>query len=282
MCGLFGAISPKWDPSVIRTLAICNRERGTDSLGFFDSTGRMIKGASDPMQVLGQENITRWLEGSKEGTDKNDPSWFIAGHTRLGTRGAANRKNAHPFRYGNIIGSHNGMVTASMDYAVDSMILFDELNQAGGDYQLGLEGIAGYWGLSWYDGTSFYLQVNNADLHITKINDAWYYSSDDEHLIASLGYDIDTYKLKDGETYQFTFVNGEIVFKELELFVSKAVIYTKKYYSHTPCDAVPDCYEWSRSHASSVVKDLPVQEWDSEWRDSWEDYCNEEKHIVGT
>ncbi len=277
MCGLFGAISPKWDPSVIRTLAICNRERGTDSLGFFDSTGRMIKGASDPMQVLGQENITRWLDGSNNGTDKHEPSWFIAGHTRLGTRGANNRKNAHPFRYGNIIGSHNGIVQAPMDYAVDSMRLFDELNQANGDYQLGLENIPGYWGLSWYNGKSFYLQVYNGDIHIAKVDDVWYYSSDDEHLIAALGYALDIYKLKKGETYQFTSVDGNIVFKELEPFVSKATTYIKGY----PCKYTDNIeYEYYDSENNSPVESLPVHEWDADWRIAWDEYCAESE-LVG-
>ena len=47
MCGLFGGFG-KPSPSIIRGLAIANRDRGIDSLGFFDSQGRIAKHAGDP------------------------------------------------------------------------------------------------------------------------------------------------------------------------------------------------------------------------------------------
>ncbi len=294
MCGLFGAIALKWDPNVIRTLAICNRERGTDSLGFFDSTGRMIKSAKDPLQVLGQANITKWISESNLGNDKHGPSWFIAGHTRLGTRGAVNRKNSHPFRYGKIIGSHNGIVQAPANYNVDSMLLFDELNKENGKYQKAWEDISGYWGLTWYDGESFCLQVHDGTLNIVQIDGIWYYSSDEDHLVAAVGCNDGLYSLKEGETWCFTNVDGVIVHEEKEKFTSKATTY-KKYlleYSEYEKEWPPSTSYGTHKHSMgqnysqcttniSGVEEANVHDWEDEWRTAWDDYCTETEHSVG-
>ncbi len=283
MCGLFGAISPNWDKNIIRSLAICNRERGTDSLGFFDSSGRMLKGAGDPMGVLGQENISNWLRNSDEGTKNEEPSWFIAGHTRLGTRGKVNRKNAHPFRYGSIIGSHNGMVDAPVSYRVDSMYLFDELNKAKGDYNKAFDQISGYWGLSWYDGESFYLQVHSGELHLVEVDGVFYYSSDDEHLEASIGYQIQVYKIKEGETWKFSYIDGKIVSEEAEKLVVTAVKYQKYttyegYYNLETKKWISD-YSTTGSYEYATKKEEPItHDWDETWRDAWSEYCTDVEH----
>ncbi len=294
MCGLFGAIAPKWDPSVIRTLAICNRERGTDSLGFFDSTGRMIKSAKDPMEVLGQENITNWISRSNLGFDKYEPSWFIAGHTRLGTRGAANRKNSHPFRYGTVIGSHNGIVQAPETYTVDSMLLFDALNKENGDYQKAWENISGYWGLTRYDGEGFYLQLHNGTLNLVQVDDIWYYSSDEEHLIASVGCNDGIYPLKEGETWRFTCVDGVVVPEEMAKFTNKAVIYKKYVTDYSEYDSdwpettyggpqkgqKYEYYSQDTNGKPSTSEDI-VHDWEEEWIAAWDEYCTGSEHLVG-
>ena len=288
MCGLFGAISPRWDKSIIRSLAVCNRDRGTDSLGFFDSSGRMLKGAGDPMGVLCQENISNWLQNSDKGTEDLEPSWFIAGHTRLGTRGKANRKNAHPFRYGDIIGSHNGVVDAPQTYRVDSMYLFDKLNEAKGDYNTAFADISGYWGLSWYDGEAFYLQVHRGELHLAEVDGVYYYSSDDEHLIASIGYQIEVYKIKEGETWKFSYIDGKIVSEEVEKLVVTAIRYPKytnqysEYYDSGYYDSKTK--KWIKDADTTTSYDYTTQEkpvthdWDESWRVAWSEYCTESEH----
>ena len=52
MCGIFGAIGNA-NPGTIRALALINRERGMDSLGFFDSKGH-VKRAGDPLDLLAE------------------------------------------------------------------------------------------------------------------------------------------------------------------------------------------------------------------------------------
>jgi glucosamine 6-phosphate synthetase-like amidotransferase/phosphosugar isomerase protein len=120
ICGIFGAVAQpgkKINLGIVAALAWANRERGTDSLGYFDSSGRMTKRATDPATAMRDEKLQKWLKNSQ------DSAWFIAGHTRFATRGSVNRRNSHPFRYGRIIGSHNGMVGAPGKFKVDSEFL---------------------------------------------------------------------------------------------------------------------------------------------------------------
>ncbi len=208
MCGLFGAIGPGINPLIIRALAIANRSRGKESIGFFDSTGKKIKSASDPTECLTRSNFSAFIERKH---------WFIAGHTRKATRGSINKKNAHPFRFGNYIGSHNGQVTAPAEYDVDSMFLFDRLHNCKGNYSKAFEGIAGYWALTWYDGAHFYLQAHDNRLHLARKGNTWYYSSDKDHLSAALGKADEWLTLENGATIRFH-KDGRL--EKLEAFTS--------------------------------------------------------------
>lgn len=198
LCGLFGAIAPEGTQinlGIIRALTWANRERGTDSCGFFNSTGKMTKRAGDPQKVLLDAKVSKWLKASR------DSSWFIAGHTRFATRGKVNRRNSHPFRYGRIIGSHNGMCDAPNKFQVDSEYLFWALNKQRGDYNKALGEIGGYWGLSWFDGEDFYLMSHNGELAVVEVDGVWYYSSSWKHLDACTGGDC--HALGEGEVWKF-------------------------------------------------------------------------------
>ena len=155
----------------------------------------MTKRAGDPQKVLLDAKVSKWLKASR------DSSWFIAGHTRFATRGKVNRRNSHPFRYGRIIGSHNGMCDAPNKFQVDSEYLFWALNKKRGDYNKALDGIGGYWGLSWFDGEDFYLMSHNGELAVVEVDGVWYYSSSWKHLDACTGGDCHTFG--EGEVWKF-------------------------------------------------------------------------------
>lgn len=210
MCGLFGAIGPGINPLIIRALAIANRTRGKESLGLFDSSGKKIKSASDPTECLTRRNFSAFIERKH---------WFIAGHTRKATRGSLNKKNSHPFRYGNYIGSHNGQVTAPANYAVDSQYLFDRLHQCKGNYIEAFKGIQGYWSLTWFDGTHLYLQAHDNRLTLARKGNTWYWSSDKDHLNAAIGKADEWRTLDNGATIRFH-KDGRL--ETLEAFASSA------------------------------------------------------------
>ncbi len=210
MCGLFGAIGPGINPLIIRALAIANRTRGKESLGLFDSSGKKIKSAADPTECLTRSNFSAFIERKH---------WFIAGHTRKATRGVANKKNAHPFRFGNYIGAHNGQCTAPINYAVDSQYLFDKLHQNHGNYIEAFKGIQGYWALTWFDGSHLYLMAHDNKLTLARKGNTWYYSSDKDHLNAAIGKADEWLTLEDGATIRFH-KDGRL--EKLEAFKSSA------------------------------------------------------------
>ena len=268
MCGIFGAIGTSWNLGVVRALTIMNENRGSDSVGFFDSSGKMIKAAVAPSDGLRQKNISCWLERSEAET------WFVAGHTRLATRGAVNRRNSHPFRYGRIIGSHNGIIDAPTGYAVDSQYLFDTLAKHKGDYNKAWGPVCGYWGVSWSDGDYFYLQVHNGELHYCRYRGCWYYSSSAKHLESCVGHNTTIKQVSEGETLRFS-PDGTL--ETLLPFVSNAPEYWGKKYGcsnttdwwadkkKSPTSKWDTNYDYEKSTAG-------VKDFDAEWREAWASY----------
>ncbi len=195
MCGLFGAIGRGFNPFIVRALAVCNRERGTDALGFYDSQNAIFKIAHDPSAVLAGKRFRAYAK------TWND-CWYVSGHTRWGTRGQNTDTNAHPFQYGQFIGAHNGIVDAPREYAVDSQFLIDSLEFHDGNYQEALREISGYWGLSWTNGESLFLQNWEHELSICELDRIVYFSSDSDHLKIATG-QRKIHQLANGETWRF-------------------------------------------------------------------------------
>jgi hypothetical protein len=277
LCGIYGAIGKGWNLGILRALVLANENRGTDSLGFFDSTGKMIKAAVTPSEGLQQKNISAWLERSECDT------WFVAGHTRLATRGAVNRRNSHPFRYGRIIGAHNGIVDAPDGYAVDSQFLFDSLAKHKGDYNSAWGTVCGYWGVSWFDGEYFYLQVHNGELHYGQYRGVWYYSSSAKHLAQCIGHSDTIKAVGEGETIRFS-QDGKV--EVVAPFVSQAPEYWGRKYG---CSNTTEWYEGKRQGrvvytsgkgASTsrweddeyVGAGANVKDYDQDWREAWAQY----------
>lgn len=295
MCGIFGAVvvqpSKRWNEGTIRALTWSNRERGTDSLGFFDSSGKMTKGAGDPSDVLQKPRIKKWLKHSQE------TSWFISGHSRFATRGKVNRRNSHPFRYGRIIGSHNGMVDAPTKFQVDSEYLFYAINKARGDYQKGLENISGYWGLNWYDGKDFYLLCHSGELAYDIIDGILYYSSSWSHLDSCTGGNSTV--MKEGQVIRIssdgTVANSEDTNPAVKPFKSGVSKYWygsycgSSYSSHKRnystggrgSSGRKESITWQHDHNVDGYLETnanTARDYDTEWQEAWANYTSESEH----
>lgn len=153
MCGIFGTV--KAHHSHNRMLTIFNEDRGSDSVGIlFD--GNRVRCDRAATKAIMDRGLT----------DRVFMADVFLGHTRSKTHGAALKRNAHPFRYGNIVGAHNGVVSnffaLKFDYKakfpdrerefkdmdVDSQIIFWLLNEKGTD---GLKELDCYAAIWWQD-----------------------------------------------------------------------------------------------------------------------------------
>jgi len=248
----------------------------------------MTKRAGDPAEVLRGEKIQKWLKNSQGN------AWFVAGHTRFATRGKVNRRNSHPFRYGRIVGSHNGMVGAPQKFQVDSEYLFWLLNKHRGNYQKALESVSGYWGLSWYDGESFYLMMHSGELAVVEVDGVYYYSSDWKHLDSCTGGDSKV--LSEGEVWKFnpdgTIQKSTDEDSGVEKFKAGVEDYsyycgrnysasghTRNYASGGRGGSKKRNKSWWEDHEVDTVTSgssgsSDVKDYDKEWADAWSAYCS--------
>ena len=129
-------------------------QRGTDSTGvvIISSTGRHLFKTLDSSDdaVLKKE----WQTEVLNNIDKNTIS--VIGHTRAATTGDVTIRNAHPFKYGHIVGAHNGMIQNWDEIKghkdkmqVDSEIIFGRLSHL--KYKDALEELLGYYAVSFVD-----------------------------------------------------------------------------------------------------------------------------------
>lgn len=185
MCGIFGAVGRNFDPHIVRHLATLNKDRGSSSTGFFNSEGRVVKDSQSSTSFLMDEEPTKFINRAAE------KSWALIGHTRAPTRGAVNKKNAHPFSYGDIVGVHNGVIDAPAEYDVDSMYIFDQLSKHNPEeYQEALKDVGGTYVVAWFDDRTGNICILNwqGTIHFCPVNKSLLYiSSDQSHLRTALG-----------------------------------------------------------------------------------------------
>lgn len=145
MCGIFGysfkngKMSPARRAILAANLARYNDERGGDSWG--------VVGLDDD-----EPQIARGLGDLSDNAFELCEHNTLFAHTRWSSCGETNLKNAHPFKIGNIVGAHNGMIHNHEElckkyrrkFEVDSMHIFAHLNEG-----RSFEELIGYGAIEW-------------------------------------------------------------------------------------------------------------------------------------
>lgn len=192
MCGVFGfAGKPdKETAKIFRYLGFLNEQRGRHSTGFCGYTEddiSVIKDAKKATEFLSTfKNTKEILRYSKM------PFCILIGHTRQATVGAISQNNAHPFRIGKIIMTHNGHINnfqelQSLDktgFEVDSQIIGHLISTKGEKHAF--DTIRGWF-------TVPFIDINNPNILNVAVSegavfnyatrgDQVYYSSSETHL----------------------------------------------------------------------------------------------------
>lgn len=210
MCGLFG-----WDwkrdkmprreerVKLALALAMLNDERGGTSWGFAHPS---------ETDVL----VSRAMGHAVTGTSQMATFGTVMGHTRMPTRGAHTVENTHPFRFGTVIGAHNGMIynwdkmekkyPERASFEVDSMHLVAHLAEGKDVSELEGYGATTYIDTAVNNRRVFLARLTTgADLNIVSTEHGMIWSSSESHLDQALeaaGMEVKhTYKLKTHHLY---------------------------------------------------------------------------------
>jgi hypothetical protein len=174
---------------------------------YMQERGRRSWGWSDGKQVV---KATGTFEDGWNGSFAGWPQAAV--HTRQPTTGAVTEENAHPFKIGDVIGLHNGIVRNheelntkyNRECGVDSQHIFHHVSDG-----LDLSDISAYGAIVyWKDGKMYFGRFNNGDLTVAKTSVGFVFASTVYSLrksvrLAGLNKDVVYYKLKDGALYTF-------------------------------------------------------------------------------
>lgn len=182
MCGLFGAITKKdfvlskkqtdKRNSIIKGLALSMQSRGSNSTGIAGINREFYRIYKDATPAHRFVETKGFKEVLKENYD------IIIGHTRFATTGDINTKNANPFKFGDIVGVHNGHVSnyteINYNLEVDSEAIFYLLDQYKGDYKKAFPELYGDFAIAWFDLTKpnkLHLVVDNNPLYLLQVDE---------------------------------------------------------------------------------------------------------------
>lgn len=156
MCGIVALISKQpnglfaFDKDLFEEGLIADTVRGMDSTGVFGVTMKnelhVVKQGIDAITFMRSPGYKEWAA-------KISQYRAIVGHNRKATSGSIKSENAHPFKEGNIVLVHNGMLwnakELNQEVEVDSHALCHEFATKGAKETL--KNVSGAFALVWYD-----------------------------------------------------------------------------------------------------------------------------------
>lgn len=146
MCGhvgVYGKLPSLNNKTLMAFLLLLDSTRGTDGTGIY-SKGEVNK-------VVG--NVFNLLESRQWEKDVHEAPLML-GHNRQSSSGKNSTRNSHPFRFGKIVGAHNGTLSKYLlkdnaQFDVDSECLYYNIEKRG--IKETAKDMQGSWSLVWYN-----------------------------------------------------------------------------------------------------------------------------------
>lgn len=210
MCGLVG-FSGNAETSIYNALHLLgdNDDRGGHSSGLY-ANKQLYKAVGD------SKNIFPILNSYTTGG-------VLIGHTRFATHGEHTVENAHPYKYDNVVGAHNGVIKNYEEVGkkfgikktvVDSQMIFKLLSQEKKDKHLGL--FYGAKNVLYTKGDNrLYVYRRDNPLFKLETPEGTYFSSEDEGLKHIAKVNKLKTKVKEVEENKlFVYENGKLLFSQ--------------------------------------------------------------------
>lgn len=272
MCGIYGFCG-KYTADTkknIKTLGILNESRGKDSTGLAVIGNRQC---DIYKKAVNSSRFFNEFSNVNNGEIYNNLQFLtVLGHTRLATHGAVTDKNAHPFKKGNTVFTHNGIISNFKElqdkyltnYEVDSQIIGHLLEEK--DYKKAFKNLSGMFTVPFVnmqESDMLQVAVHNQAFSFAYKGNQLYYSSDISHLRQALkGQGFQICQGANDVLYKFYLINNN------EFAIGHEKIEAKKTYFSNRYTYPYSSFGWE---SDEFYRDRPQYNWSTQTSQKWLD-----------